>query len=270
MLGRILTFGELISRLLPESAAQLPRGELQKLRRGIAGSFLLAMMLTLFLPSPFIWQRSMWNLIGHITALGVMVLGTVGPRWLRAPWAPLFALGLYPSMAISGTLVVEPTAALRFGALAPLMAALFAGPRVVVMSVVILLGSVLFLGGPLTTTLSPREFQERMDMIFMVVCVGGMSLASEALWSRAEKERDAAEAARVTLAREQAAREEKSRLQARRAQHQLLRADLGIALADPGPLATSLQRCCEVLARLLGVATVSHRRAVATPKRAPT
>ena len=247
---------ELSDRLLPpDAAARMSRGELEKLRGGMVASLVLATTSLLFLPFALAMPRPALTHIAHVISIFVYVFGAVGPRFFRMPKSTALVLGIWPALALSVTMKTDPAGFMRYIVLTPLLAALFGGPRLVFVAVGIATFEMLVIGGPLTTKVSTAELQARVEVIFMSIGIGAFGLVYESLRARAERERDASEAARLALVREQATSEEAQRAQARLVHHQSLRADIGAALADTAPLVTCLQRCCEAMARHLDAAS---------------
>ena len=250
--------GALLEWLLPSELTRgLSRAEQQRLRMGTGACLVVAVPVTLYLPVALVLIRPPWkSMLVHIISVGLMLGGALAPRLLRARWFPRFVLGVWPAVALSMAMAFGSLHAMRYFVMLPLLAASFAGARLVLLSVGIAFAAVLCIEGPLTTTVPEEDLKQRMEVLFQTVMAAGVVLLLEGMRTRAENERDRAEEGRLALAREQLAREELQRAQQRLVRHQTLRADLGVALAEPGPLADCLQRCCEAMVRPLDAGAV--------------
>jgi len=238
---------------IPAQAAQLSRTERWRLRLAVGTALLLSVLISLTLPVTLPRAGLVPPTISALVTAPLFFFAALTPRLFGTLRLPGLVLSLYPLLSTLVVALKDPLVT-DYCLVMPLLAGLFAGPRVVLLAAVIGVAELLWLGGPLAGALPMRELGVRINHIFETVMVAGVTLLSDRFLLETERERQEARDHAVRLGRDQMQQEETQRAQGRLLLYQSLRAEVSQALAGQAPLAEGLQRCCESMVRHLGAA----------------
>jgi signal transduction histidine kinase len=243
-------FRDVVERLVPPEAARLTRTERLRLRLAVGTSLIVAFAAGTGVWFPLLRAGVSVPVVTAFLTVPILVASALAPRFLGTLRLPGIVLCVWPLVGITGMSLLVPDM-VRFCVMLPLVAGLFAGPRMVWLCMAIGAAETMLIQGPLTTSLPLREAWLRSDLMMLTLLVGGVALLFERLRSETELERDEVREENLALVRQQAVRDEVRRAQARLLRYQALRMEVNQHLAEPGPLDAGLQRCCEAVVKHL-------------------
>ena len=249
-LTRLAPSRALLDWFLPSTAAHLAPGDRLRLRL-VAGTVLLLLAICLLTWLSIYRDPDRANAAKVVNAvIMLMVLNLVLLRWKRGAALPgqLISFGL---LAVVGWFItLKPVGYVnQYLVMVPLIASILVGPRTALACMVLSVATLLTVDGLASGELEPGPRWARVTSVVLTLVVGGVSILVEILRNRAERERDQARDEMLAMRQEQEAARAALEVQTRLARYHQLQMLTATAMADAGPLAVCLKRCCEAVAR---------------------